>query len=69
MILLILYGKKENRYYFEDNGSKLGTIVNGKRIGGNGNNSKIVLLRDGTNTLKFGEIRRNLVFSLKINEI
>ena len=61
--------KKENRYYFEDNGSKLGTIVNGKRIGGNGNNSKIVLLRDGTNTLKFGEIRRNLIFSLKINEI
>ena len=61
--------KQENSYYFEDIGSKLGTIVNGKKIGGVDNLTKNILLNNGNNTLIFGHSKRNLIFSLQINEI
>lgn len=58
---------QNNKYYFEDIGSKLGTFVNGTKIGGKYNNIDNILLKRGYNNIVFGQLTGNLTFSLLIN--
>ena len=57
--------KKGGEYFFIDRGSKLGTIVNGKRIGGSHHRSKIVL-DQSNNQILFGHKSDKLEFSIEI---
>ena len=57
--------KKNGDYFFTDRGSKLGTIVNGKRIGDSHHRSKIVL-DQSNNQILFGNESDKLEFSIEI---
>ena len=57
--------KKNGNYFFTDRGSKLGTIVNGKRIGDSHHRSKIVL-DQSKNQILFGNKSDKLEFSIEI---
>ena len=57
--------KKNGKYFFTDRGSKLGTIVNGKRIGDSHHRSKIILDRSN-NQILFGNRSDKLEFSIEI---
>ena len=59
--------KKKDGYFFIDRGSKLGTLVNNKRIGGRENKSKI-LLKEGENEIVFGNKSHKSIFKLIISE-
>ncbi len=56
-----------NKFYFEDIGSKLGTFVNGTKIGGKYNNTDNILLKRGCNKIVFGTSAGKLTFSILIN--
>lgn len=58
--------KQKGSYFFIDRGSKLGTVVNGKKIGGRQRNTKI-LLEEGSNQINLGDKRADLVFAIEIN--
>ncbi len=57
--------KKNGNYFFTDRGSKLGTIVNGKRIGDQNHRSKLILDRP-KNQIIFGNRGDKLEFSIEI---
>ena len=59
--------KKNGNYFFTDRGSKLGTIVNGKRIGDSHHRSKIILARP-KNQIFFGHRSDKLEFSIEVLE-
>ena len=59
--------KKDGDYFFADRGSKLGTIVNGKRIGDSHHRSKIMLDRSN-NQIIFGNKSDKLEFSIEVLE-
>ena len=56
---------KDGNYFFTDRGSKLGTIVNGKKIGNNHHRSKIIL-DQSKNLILFGNRSDKLEFSIEI---
>lgn len=57
--------KKNGNYFFTDRGSKLGTIVNGKRVGDHNHRSKLILDRP-KNQIIFGNRGDKLEFSIEI---
>jgi len=57
--------KKKGNYYFTDRGSKIGTIVNGKRISDSHKRSKIIL-DQSRNQIFFGYKDDKLEFSVEI---
>ncbi len=57
--------KKKGNYYFTDRGSKIGTIVNGKRISESHKRTKIIL-DQSRNKILFGYESDNLEFSIEI---
>ena len=57
--------KKNGKYFFTDRGSKLETIVNGKRIGVSSHRSKMILDRS-KNQILFGNRSDKLEFSIEI---
>jgi len=57
--------KKNGNYYFADRGSKIGTIVNGKRISDSHKRTKIIL-DQSKNKILFGYESDKLEFSLEI---
>jgi len=57
--------KKNGNYYFTDRGSKIGTIVNGKRIGDSHKCNKLIL-DQSKNKILFGYENDKLEFSLEI---
>jgi CRP/FNR family transcriptional regulator, cyclic AMP receptor protein len=57
--------KKNGNYFFTDRGSRLGTIVNGKKVGDSQHRSKIILDR-AKNQILFGRRSDKLEFSIEI---
>ncbi|MEA1973146.1 MAG: cyclic nucleotide-binding domain-containing protein [Candidatus Cloacimonadota bacterium] len=57
--------KKDENYYFVDRGSNLGSIVNGKQIGGFESKSKIKL-KQGVNKILFGSKRDKIEFEILV---
>ncbi len=57
--------QKNGNYFFTDRGSKLGTIVNGKRVGESHKRTKIIL-NQSNNQILFGHKSDKLEFSIEI---
>jgi len=57
-----------NTCYFQDRGSKYGSLVNGKRVGGGYRNPVRVPLRVGRNSLQLGGKPAGLRFSLRVEK-
>ncbi len=55
--------KKNNKIFFQDRGSTLGSLVNGTQIGGKTSFSKKIELVAGNNTIQIGSSRSNLLFN------
>ncbi|MCP5107217.1 MAG: FHA domain-containing protein, partial [bacterium] len=58
----------EGRFYFRDRGSRFGSIVNNKEVGGDLYNVTEIPLRRGENSLKFSPPSKDLAFTILVNE-
>ena len=54
----------DNGFYFQDRGSRFGSVVNNMQVGGEGYNIKEVPLHRGENSLSFGRPSRDLSFTI-----
>lgn len=58
----------DGRYYFQDRGSRFGSVVNNIEVGGEEYNIREVRLRRGENSIRFGRKSKALSFTLLVNE-
>jgi hypothetical protein len=54
----------DNGFYFQDRGSRFGSVVNNMQVGGEGYSIKEVPLHRGENSLRFGRRSRDLSFTI-----
>ncbi len=58
----------DDRFFFQDRGSRFGSIVNSIEVGGEEYNIREVRLRRGENSIRFGRKSKDLNFTLLVNE-
>ena len=58
----------DGRFFFQDRGSRFGSIVNNIEVGGEEYNIREVRLRRGENSVRFGRKSKSLSFTLLVNE-
>lgn len=56
------------RFFFQDRGSRFGSIVNNIEVGGEEYNIREVRLRRGENSIRFGRKSKELSFTLLVNQ-
>lgn len=58
----------DGKYFFQDRGSRFGSIVNNIEVGGNEYNIREVRLHRGENSVIFGRSAKDLAFTILVNE-